>query len=94
MSSEAITIQVLGRDFEIACTPDTQAQLQYAADLLNQHCSPFEEHALSMEGKMLLGALSLAMELQGDAPDVSSWAKKLNEQIRKDTDANKPADLF
>lgn len=64
MSTHTLDIQLLGKDYKVACPPDEQQALQNAADLLNTRLNEVAAKGkFSGERLVAMVALNLAHEL-------------------------------
>jgi cell division protein ZapA len=76
MSTNTLDIQLLGKDYKVACPPGEQQALQNAADLLNARLNEVAAKG-KFTGERLIAmvALNLAHELlsqRGDSPSAST----------------------
>lgn len=78
MSTHTLDIQLLGKDYKVACPPDEQQALQNAADLLNARLNEVAAKGkFSGERLVAMVALNLAHELlsqRSDSPNASTSA--------------------
>lgn len=76
MSANTLDIQLLGKDYKVACPPDEQRALQEAADLLNARLNEVAAKGkFSGERLVAMVALNLAHELlrgRSDSPSAST----------------------
>jgi len=76
MSANTLDIQLLGKDYKVACPPGEQAALQEAADFLNARLNEVAAKGkFSGERLVAMVALNLAHELlnqSGDSPSAST----------------------
>jgi cell division protein ZapA len=78
MSTSTLDIQLLGKDYKVACPPEEQQALQNAADLLNSRLNEVAAKGkFSGERLVAMVALNLAHELlnqRSDSPSASTSA--------------------
>jgi cell division protein ZapA len=66
-AKSTLTIQVLGKDYKVACPPGGEAALQDAATLLNDRLTAANKGRISGERLMVMVALNLAHDLRAAA---------------------------
>jgi cell division protein ZapA len=78
MSTSTLDIQLLGKDYKVACPPEEQQALRNAADLLNSRLNEVAAKGkFSGERLVAMVALNLAHELlnqRSDSPSASTSA--------------------
>jgi cell division protein ZapA len=78
MSTTTLDIQLLGKDYKVACPPEEQQALRNAADLLNSRLNEVAAKGkFSGERLVAMVALNLAHELlnqRSDSPSASTSA--------------------
>lgn len=73
MSTNTLEIQLLGKEYKVACPPEEQQALQNAADYLNARLSEVAAKGkFSGERLIAMVALNLAHELLNQTPDSQS----------------------
>lgn len=85
--SQAVTIQLLGKEYNINCPADAEAELLASADFLNEKMLEIRQHGkvLGLERIAVMAALNLAHELlqskQSHNSDVEQRLRHLGSKI-------------
>ena len=90
MSTNTLDIQLLGKDYKVACPPAEQQALQNAADLLNTRLNEVAAKGkFSGERLVAMVALNLAHELLSQRSDSPSASTNTSSGLDSDEFARK-----
>ena len=83
-AGDPVSVQILDKEYLIACPPEEQEDLQRAATLLNQRLRQIREHGKVMgtERLVIMAALNLANELAKIASREERSTAELGARVR------------
>ncbi len=83
MSTEAVTIHILDRDYQVACQPEERNGLMAAATMLDRKMKEVRNSArtASLDRIAVLAALNLAHELHNTKTQSTREEEQINTQI-------------
>jgi cell division protein ZapA len=83
-AGEPINVQILDKEYLIACAPGEQEDLQRAATLLNQRLKQIREHGKVMgtERLVIMAALNMANELAKIASREERSSSEFGSRVR------------
>jgi cell division protein ZapA len=83
MSTEAVTIHILDRDYQVACLPEERNGLMAAAVMLDRKMKEVRNSArtASLDRIAVLAALNLAHELHNTKTQVTREDEQMSTQI-------------
>lgn len=82
---EAVTVNILDREYKLACEPDERRQLLDAADYLDKNMRELrtQGNMLSAERVAVLAGLNIANELLQSKESGSSFSAEVGTRIRQ-----------
>lgn len=83
-AGDPVSVQILDKEYLIACPPEEQEDLQRAATLLNQRLKQIREHGKVMgtERLVIMAALNMANELAKVAQREERATTELGSRVR------------
>ena len=83
-AGDPVSVQILDKEYLIACPPEEQEDLQRAATLLNQRLRQIREHGKVMgtERPVIMAALNMANELAKIASREERSTAELGARVR------------
>ncbi|MBK9252214.1 MAG: cell division protein ZapA [Proteobacteria bacterium] len=83
-AGDPVSVQILDKEYLIACPPEEQEDLQRAATLLNQRLRQIREHGKVMgtERLVIMAALNMANELSKIASREERSTAELGARVR------------
>ncbi len=81
---EAVTVNILDREYKLACEPDERRQLLDAADYLDKNMRELRSQGnmLSTERVAVLAGLNIANELLKNQESGTSFSTEVGDRIR------------